>query len=140
MKNTATTRIFRKLIWMIGFLLLVFGSISIKQHFKELASSTFNPSAFVWVSSMIAIVIGGYIALLFIKQAQVKLNRGLFLFVTMPCLLLTLYYPILTIIPSVAEPIPLFMSASFIQFTSQEIFGVVAGLTLVLSLFKQKKD
>lgn len=140
MKNTASTGIFRKISWMIGFLLLIFGSISVNNYLKELASNTFNPTSYVWATAVISIVIGGYIALLFIKQFKVKLNMGLFIFVTIPCLLLTLYYPIVTIFPSVVDPLPFLMSASFIQFTSEEIFGVVAGLTLVLSLFKQKND
>lgn len=140
MKNTASTGIFRKISWMIGFLLLIFGSISVNNYLKELASTTFNPTSYVWATAVISIVIGGYIALLFIKQFKVKLNMGLFIFVTIPCLLLTLYYPIVTIFPSVVDPLPFLMSASFIQFSSEEIFGVVAGLTLVLSLFKQKND
>ena len=137
MKNTASTGILRKISWMIGFFLLIFISISINNYLKELASTTYKPTPYMWATAVIPIVIGAYIALLFIKQFKLKLNMGLFIFVTIPCLLLTLYYPIITIFPSVVDPLPFLMSASLIQFTSEEIFGVVAGLTLVLSLFKQ---
>lgn len=137
MKNTASTGILRKISWMIGFFLLIFISISINNYLKELASTTYKPTPYMWATAVIPIVIGAYIALLFIKQFKLKLNMGLFIFVTIPCLLLTLYYPIITIFPSVVDPLPFLMSASLIQFTSEEIFGVVAGLTLFLSLFKQ---
>ena len=136
MKNNSWTDFFLKISWLIGFFLLVFGSISINNQAKAFSSSTFNFAPYFWASAITSIVIGAYIALLFLKQWKLQFTPGLFVCVTIPCLILTLYFPILTIAPTYFENFQLLATPQLLGLTPETIFGVVAGLTLVLSVFK----
>ena len=139
MRKKSDWQLFSKISWMIGFLLVIFGSTTINNQAKVLASATYNLAPYLWTSAITSIIIGAYIALLFLKQLKLKFNLGLFVCVTIPCLTLTLYYPILAFTPAFLENLEFLALPQLLGLTSETIFGVVAGLTLILSLFQWRE-
>jgi len=139
MRKKSDWQLFSKISWMIGFLLVIFGSTTINNQAKVLASATYNLAPYLWTSAITSIIIGAYIALLFLKQLKLKFNLGLFVCVTIPCLALTLYYPILAFTLAFLENLEFLALPQLLGLTSETIFGVVAGLTLILSLFQWRE-
>lgn len=139
MRNKLGWHLFAKISWMIGFLLVIFGSTTINNQAKAYASATYNLAPYLWVSAITSIIIGAYIALLFLKRVKLQFNPGLFVCVTIPCLALTLYYPILAFTPAFIENLEFLALPQLLGLTSETIFGVVAGLTLVLSVFQWRE-
>ena len=136
MRNKLGWHLFAKISWMIGFLLVVFGSTTINNQAKALSSATYNLAPYLWASAITSIIIGAYIALLFLKQVKLQFNTGLFVCITIPCLVLALYYPILAFTPAFIENFQFLALPQLLSLSSETIFGVVAGLTLVLSVFQ----
>ncbi|MCH7323411.1 hypothetical protein LZ480_16165 [Solibacillus sp. MA9] len=138
MKNKLGSSVIGKISWMIAFLLVVYGSIIINNQAKAFSSATYNLTPYLCASAITSIIIGSYIALLFLKQLKLQFNTSLFVCVTIPCLVLTLYYPVLVIAQTFLENFQFLVPHQLVRLTSENIFGVVAGLTLVLSVFKWK--
>lgn len=139
MRKKSDWQLFAKISWMFGFLLVVFGSTTINNQAKAFASATYNLAPYLWASAITSIIIGAYIALLFLKRVKLQFNPGLFVCVTIPCLALTLYYPILAFTPAFIENLEFLALPQLLGLTSETIFGVVAGLTLVLSVFQWRE-
>lgn len=133
-----------KSLWVVGLFILVIFSSQLEQSVKKYVETNFNMSPLFWLYSIVPIVFGVYIALLFVKIRSVKLNPSLIVCVTIPCLFIALYGPIIsTIVQNTASTpdsytvaIPLWMYNT----NAIGILSVVAGLTLIVGLFGGKEQ
>lgn len=129
-----------KLFWGVGLFVLIFSSSTLGMSVQKKAESTFIIEPLFWFDSIVPFVFGLYLSLLFVKGWTVKVNKPLFLCVTIPCLILTLYVPSVYTFPFspsveyLPDPYWLLSKDSF------RIIPIVAGLTLLPSLFGVKRD
>ena len=69
MKNSKWTSYFWKIFWVVGLIIMAIISSNIVNHFKQVASETFNLFPFLWSSLLVSIIFGIYIALIFVKKS-----------------------------------------------------------------------
>lgn len=130
---------FLKLLWVIGLIFLAIVSFNVEEQLKFSAQRTFNPILLLWSQPIISTIFGIYISLLFIKKWSYNFNPSLFWCVAMPCMLLSFIHPILV---TTSYSNPGFFIDSLINLWIHKIsyfnvFGIVTGFTLMLSLFAQ---
>ncbi|MFO1443000.1 hypothetical protein KDN24_07185 [Bacillus sp. Bva_UNVM-123] len=129
-----------KLLWVVGLFGLIIIDYHIEQTVKQTVDRTFNTLPLIWFNSIEPFLFGVYISLLFLKGRSFKINKSLLLCVTLPCLFISLYIPIVSTIASNAtfssylsnEPPPLWL----FKLTISGITPIVAGLTLFVGLFQ----
>ncbi|MBA9025555.1 hypothetical protein [Peribacillus huizhouensis] len=122
-----------KLFWVVGLLGLLFMGFHFEQSLQQKASETYHILPLFWFYSIAPFLLGAYISLLFIQKWLFKMNKPLILCVSVPCLIISFYSPIVT---------TFFPNATFLPnvFWTFELsfFGItpmVAGLTLIVGLF-----
>ena len=133
-----------KLLWIVGLFAIIIISYQLEQSIRQHVATTFNMLPYFWFHSIVPAVFGAYIALLFVKAWSVKLDLAIILCVTIPCLLIAFYGPVIfTIVLNTTStpdsnnvPIPLWMH----EVNSIGIPSVVAGLTLIVGLFGGTKQ
>lgn len=139
MRNRKWSPYFWKIAWFIGFVVLVNFSFSVKKFLQQMASETFNAIPYLYSSIFISIIFGIYLALLFVQKWSFHVNMSLMICVCIPFLLLTFSSPILTILASFdLLPANFMLSAKFFDIYATYTFGIIAGLTLILSLFSSR--
>ncbi|MBU8880100.1 hypothetical protein BGM26_14045 [Bacillus sp. FJAT-29790] len=121
-----------KLLWFPGLLGLLFISNHFELIVKQKVTETFIHLPLFWFYSIVPFIFGVYISLLFVKKWLFKMNKQLFLCVTVPCLIISFYFPIVATFFSNA-PIPFVYW--IINPTSTGIASIVAGLTFMLAFF-----
>lgn len=132
---------FMKIIWVIGLIILVNLNLFFSNQLLETANAEFNPVPVLWFDVIFPILLGIYIALLLVKKWSININPALLWCVAAPCLLLLLTYPTLATL-STLEILPESFSYEFTltwlfkaTISTPTVFGIVAGITLTLSLF-----
>ncbi|MBD8069808.1 hypothetical protein [Bacillus sp. PS06] len=130
-----------KLLWVIGLTILAIVSFNIEEQLRLSAQETFNHVLVLWSKPLVSTIFGIYISLLFIKKWSYNINSSLFWCVALPCMLLSFIYPILV---TAFYSNPDFFIDSLInlwiyKISSYNVFGIVTGFTLMLSLFAQPK-
>lgn len=128
-----------KIIWLIGLFALVFIGYHYEQIVKENTAITFNMMAEFWFSSSVPFLFGIYFSLLFVKKWSCKVNMPLLLCISIPCLILTFYSPVVYTIVATTTSSPSSFSVP-IPFWLYKVnyFGIVpivAGFTLITGLF-----
>lgn len=128
-----------KILWVIGLIILAIVSFNVEEQLRISAQETFNHFLVLWSRPIVSIIFGLYISLLFIKKWSYNINLSLLCCVAIPCMLLTFIYPILITAFYIN---PSFFIDSLInlwiyKISSYNIFGIVTGFTLMLSLFAQ---
>ena len=111
---------------------------------KEIATETYNLILIIWSKLFISIIFGLYISLLFVKKWSFNINSSLLWCVALPCIILSFAFPILVTLSSV-DYLPEMMTSSLIssglqKIYSTNIFGIIAGLTIILSLFNAQPN
>ncbi|KQL50513.1 hypothetical protein AN964_22920 [Heyndrickxia shackletonii] len=129
-----------KLLWVVG----LFGLILIVYHFeltiKQTVDETYNVLPLVWFDSIVPFLFGVYISLLFVKEWSFKINKSLLLCITLPCLIISFFIPIVfTLVSNTTfssyfsnEPLPFWL----FKLNSSRITPIVASLTLIVGLFQ----
>lgn len=137
---------FKKTIWVIGFIILVNLSLDFSTQLRETANAEFNPVPVLWFDVIAPILLGIYIAILLVKKWSININHALLWCVAAPCLLLLLTYPTLATL-STYEILPESFSYEFTinwlfkaTVSTPIVFGIVAGMTLTLSLFSNHSN
>lgn len=132
---------FKKIIWVIGLTILAKLSFDLKVQLQKTAQMEYNIVPVLWFDVVSALLLGGYISVLLVQKWSVKINHALLWCVATPCLVLLLIYPTITTL-AVYELIPESFAFSFISawvfkvaMTSPNVVGIVAGMTLALSIF-----
>ncbi|MFJ7744757.1 hypothetical protein [Peribacillus sp. NPDC097295] len=129
---------FWKLLWLAGLFALIISSSKIDGSIQKKVDETFVIEPLFWFDTIAPIVCGVYLSLLFVKGWAFKVHMPLFLCVTIPCLLLSLYVPsVYTFFPNVEHlPDPYWLLSR----DGFKIIPIVAGLMLFPSLFGTKRD
>ena len=78
MKNSKWTSSFWKIIWVFGLIIIAIISSNIVNHFKQMASETFNLLPLLWSNLFVSIIFGIYIALILVKKWSLNLDPTLF--------------------------------------------------------------
>lgn len=121
----------RKLIWVIGLLLLAIISFDIKDQIKN----GVNYDMISWTSSIIPFIWGIYLSLILIKKWSIKINPPLLICIFIPSFLFSLIPP-LTSSLSISIPIGMW----FLKALNSNLIEIVAGLTFMLSIFNNTKS
>ncbi|MGE7093589.1 hypothetical protein ACQKII_19460 [Lysinibacillus sp. NPDC048646] len=133
----------RKFFWLIGLILLVMLCSNIEKIIQQTVSETFNFMPVIWSNPIIAVIIGFYISLIIVKKWSFNINPSLLWCVAIPCMLLTFAYPVFASLASI-ESYQLDIKNPIIinwllQIYSTDVFGIIAGMTVILSIFSAPK-
>lgn len=128
-----------KLMWLIGFIALLLISSDLEQSIRQTVATTFKPQNMFWFYANAPLVIGVYISFIFIREWSFKLNVPLLLCITVPCFIVTFYFPIAYVIASLTTATPGSFSVPspfwMLDLNSLKIPSLVAGLTLMIGIF-----
>lgn len=124
-----------KLAWVVGLFLLTIISFDIQKQIDSYSNSMFSLKPSYSAHILIHFMWGVYLSLLFIKKWTIRINLPLFLCVFLPCFLFSLILPV-----SMFTPISFPGGVWFIKVASSGLIEIVAGLTLLLSIFDNKKS
>jgi hypothetical protein len=101
-------------------------------------SETFNLLPVLWFSFAVPVLFGIYLSFLFIKNWSLKINVPLLLCVSLPCLILSMYTPVVSTVAmmtsssaSLTFPVPFWM----LEINHLGIVSFVGGFSLFISLF-----
>lgn len=139
MKESIWFSYFLKFIWTVGLIVFAILSIDYEYQLKQTATETFKFIPLIWSKLIISIVFGLYFSLLFVKKWSIRINPSLLWCVAIPCIILSFAFPILVSLSSAGQlpadiassPIPSWLQSIY----STNLFGILAGLTLILSFF-----
>lgn len=123
-----------KLSWVVGLFLLVIISFDIENQINSYSVSTFDIIPKIWANFFIHIIWGIYLSLIFIKKWTFQVNLPLLICVFLPCILFSLNFPI-SALTSLYIP----LGGWTIKVITSGLIEIVAGLTLMLSIFNNKK-
>ena len=144
MKKSNGLSYFLKFFWVVGLIILAIISFNYENQLQHTATETFNFIPVIWSKLFMSIVFGLYISLLFVKKWSFNINPSLLWCVAGPCIILSLAFPILVTLSSV-NSLPEMITSSPIssglqKMYSTNIFGIIAGLTIILSLFNAQPN
>ncbi|WHY88738.1 hypothetical protein QNH39_13260 [Neobacillus novalis] len=130
-------------IWVVGLFGLLLIGYHLELTIKQKADETFNILPLFWFYATVPFLFGIYISLLFVKGWSFKFNPPLFLCVTVPCLIISFYSPVVytivantTFASSFNGPAPFWL----LKINSFGIAAIVAGLTFTVGLFGIKQQ
>lgn len=137
---------FKKIIWVVGLVILVNISLDFRIQIQQTAHENFNVVPLLWFDVINSILFGFYISLLLVKKWSIKINHSLLWCVAVPSLLLLIIYPTLSTLASY-ELLPESFTYNFIStwlfkvtMSPPIVIGIVAGLTMILSLFNNQSN
>ena len=125
---------FWKIVWIIGLIVLVYLSLNVEDYLQQVASETYNPFPLYWYISLDSFILGIYISLIFIQKWSFNVQTTLLCFVFIPSLLITFCTPILVMIEGWSDSV-VYIPYWLIRISQVEVFGIVAGMTLMLGTF-----
>ena len=144
MKKSNGLSYFLKILWVVGLILLAIISFNYENQLQQNASETYNMIPVIWSKLFISILFGLYISLLFVKKWSFNINPSLLWCVALPSIILSFAFPLLVTLSSV-DYLPEIITSSPIssglqKIYSTNIFGIIAGLTMILSLFNAQPN
>lgn len=128
-----------KVVWLAGFMILANFAFHLEKQVQEATSSTFEMAPLFWFYSIVPLMFGIYASLVLVKKWSVHVNWPLLLCVALPCLLLACSNLILYFFSSFEIPVYLHVPHWLLLNSISNLFGMVAGISLVLSLFNDTK-
>ncbi|WP_397538275.1 hypothetical protein [Rummeliibacillus pycnus] len=142
MKNSNWLSYFWKILWVVGLVLLVNISFNYENQIQQTARETYSLIPVIWSKLFISIIFGLYISLVFVKKWSFNINPSLFWCVAIPSILLSFAFPILATLSSL-KSLPEYIASSSISFwlinvSSSDVFGIIAGLSIILSFFNAR--
>lgn len=135
MNESKRSLYFWKIVWIIGLIVLAYLSLNVEDYLKQVAHETYNPFALYWYNSLDSVIFGIYISFIFIKKWSLNVNTTLLCFVFIPSLLITFCFPILVMFDGWGVFSISFIPYWLIRISYVEVFGTIAGLTLMLGIF-----
>ncbi len=141
MKESKWTPYFWNLSWVVGLIILAIINLNILNPFKQIANDTFNLIPLLWANLLVSIIFGIYISLIFIKRWRLNFNSALFWGISVPSILISFSYPILATFSSIFDNLTFsFIPYWLIKISNLGVFGNIAGLTLILSIFNTQSQ
>ena len=134
MNKSKRSLYFWHIVWIIGLIGLVYLSLNVEDYLKQVASETYNPLSLYWYISLDSFIFGIYISLIFIKNWSFNVHTNLLCFVFVPSLVITFCTPILVMIEGWGVSV-VYIPYWLIRISQVEVFGIVAGVTLMLGTF-----
>lgn len=131
MKKFKGLAFFWKLLWVIGLIILSSLFLYLETQVRNYVDSTYIFSLIFWVNLMNSIILGIYISLIFVKKWSLNINPTLLWGVSFPCLFISIFIPIMI---TLGKSIHYWI----IQISTFEVFGIVSGMTLILSFFNNQ--
>ncbi|MGE7602585.1 hypothetical protein ACQKL5_08745 [Peribacillus sp. NPDC097675] len=127
-----------RLLWLAGLFVLINSSFTLGLSIQKKVDESFIIDPLFWFDTLAPLVFGVYLSLLFMKGWTLKIHKPLFLCVTIPCLILSLYVPsVYTFSPNIEHlPNPFWLLSR----DGFRIIPIVAGLTLFPSLLGAKRE
>ncbi|KXH80745.1 hypothetical protein [Sporosarcina sp. HYO08] len=121
------------ILWMVGLVIILFAFSHFGQVVAEQTARTFNMAAKVWFETIVPFAAGLYLSLLCVKDWTFRPNWPTLLLITLPCLLITFYPPVVFSLSTttIHFPLPLWL----FEFGLSRILPIAAGLSLVMGLF-----
>ena len=121
-----------KLLWVVGLIILSSIIVNFENYARNLVESTYDFTLLNWSNLIDSIILGIYISLIFVKKWSLNINQTLLWCVSIPCILISFFYPIMIVLgkPEIQYWI--------IQISTLEVFGIVSGMTLILSFFSNQ--
>src|SRR3954471_22546593 len=144
MKKSNWLSYFLKILWFVGLIILAIISFNYENQIQQTASETYNFIPVIWSKLFISIIFGLYISLVFVKKWSFSINPSLLWCVAIPCIILSFAFPIFVTLSSV-DYLPEIITSSPIssglqKIYSTNVFGIIAGLTIILSLFNAQPN
>jgi len=128
-----------KLGWVIGLFLLTIISFDIEKQVESFSYSSFNIAPIYWGNFLIHFIWGIYLSLILIKNWTFQINTPLLICVFLPCFIFSLIVPVFLTTSFRYLSLP-FGGVWFMKVLTSELIEIVAGFTLMLSIFKNKKS
>lgn len=133
----------KKLLWVIGLIILASICFHFDNQIQQKANEQFNFIPVIWTKLFISLMFGLYLSLILVKRWSISINSSLLWCVAVPCLLLSISFPVLVTLEA-AGHLPDVISSSPVIMELQKIFstnilGVTAGLTMIISFFGNQK-
>lgn len=133
---------FWKVLWIIGLIILARFSFSYEIQIKQSTNETFSLIPLIWFKLIVSIVFGLYLSLIYVKKWTFNINPSLLWCISIPSLLLSFTYPTLAYVKDLPEVIA---NSSILYWlinvtSSSNVFGIVAGLSLIVSLFNSSQS
>nr|WP_106779232.1 hypothetical protein [Lysinibacillus timonensis] len=138
MKELKRWQYFLKLGWIIGLVILANISLTVKDILLQMAKETFDGYPLIWLNLLVPFIFGIYISFIFIKQWTLNVNTTLLWFVSIPSLLISFCFPILVLLEKNWAISFSLIPSWLIRISSMEVFSIVAGFTLLLSMFENE--
>jgi len=127
-----------RVMWLLGLIAMVLIGYDLEESVLKIESSNFNHLTPFWFFSVAPAFFGIYLSLLFIKKWSVKINEPLLICVSVPCLILTFYSPVVYTIVSMTTssttfsvPIPFWL----LKINHSGMISLVGGFSLFMALF-----
>ncbi|KAB2329978.1 hypothetical protein F7731_21180 [Cytobacillus depressus] len=141
MKKGSWSSYFLKILWVIGLVILTTIIFNYENQVQQFSMDTFNLIPLFWFKFIISIIFGIYISIIIVRKWTFKFHASLFWCVAIPCLLLAIAFPlIITFSSLIPESIAYSKVFQWIPHPpTSNIFGIVTGLTFVLSFFSSTK-
>lgn len=129
----------KNILWLIGLIILTNVSSNVETYFRIMAQKTFVGYPLVWFTFINSIIFGIYISIVLVKKWSLNLNVPLLSFAFIPSLLVAICYPLLVAIEMAFGILIPFIPSWIlnIAISDMEVFGIIAGLTLILGLFNK---
>jgi predicted small integral membrane protein len=83
---------FKKLVWVIGLIILIIISFKYENQIQQTANEQFNFLPVIWTKLFISLLFGLYISLVLVKNWSISINSSLLWCVAVPCLVVTFQY------------------------------------------------
>ncbi|MFP3919809.1 hypothetical protein U5N28_18550 [Lysinibacillus telephonicus] len=121
-----------KLLWVVGLIILSLIILNFENQVRNFVDATLYFSLIFWFNLISSILFGIYISLIFVKTWSLNINTTLLWGVSIPCILISFFYPIMLTLGKAGVP------NWIIQISTSEVLGIVSGMTLILSFFSNQ--
>ena len=133
-----------KFLWVVGLVMLSKFAFDYETKVDNAANKSFDMTQLIWAKFFISIIFGMYLSLVLIKKWSIKINHALLWFAAVPCFLLAILFPLVATFEYGGGG-PALWEHSLAQLLmiatgNSGLFGIAAGLTLLLSLFSARPD
>ncbi|CEG25665.1 hypothetical protein BN1002_00481 [Bacillus sp. B-jedd] len=132
------------LLWVAGLVIISKFAFDYENVVKNDSSGTFNLTPLIWAKFFSSIIFGLYLSLVLIKKWSIKINHGLLWFAAVPCFVLAILLPLVATFeyggggPAMWEHS--LAQLLMIAMGNSGLFGIAAGLTLLLSFFDARPE
>ncbi|MCM3388296.1 hypothetical protein M3649_09135 [Ureibacillus chungkukjangi] len=127
-----------KLGWLVGLIILTIIVFNIENQIQRHVADTFDATYMYWSKPIIALIYGLYISLILVRKWTINLNPSLFWCVFIPNIVLAFAVPLWSFVLKIEIPsnnIAITIYTWLNRMYTSNLFGIIAGSSLILSIF-----